>query len=78
VGRLAFGGRRQEKTTKIVFLGAMKNSKTIKNKGNMRKIFRSLKKRISGACFEKVVIYWTASGYSEKLQSLLSIKRHPM
>jgi len=44
--RLTFGGGWQEKTTKMVFWGAMKNPKTIKNKGNMRKIFRSLKKRI--------------------------------
>jgi len=41
----------------------MKNPKTIKNKGNMRKIFRSLKKRILESHFEEDVIYWAASCY---------------
>jgi hypothetical protein len=62
----------------MAFLGAMKNPKTIKNKGNMREIFRSLKKRILESCFDKVVSFWAAIGYGEKLQSLLSIKRPPM
>ncbi|MFY9182601.1 MAG: hypothetical protein WAO89_09870, partial [Kiritimatiellia bacterium] len=73
-----FWGWMARKNEKIVFWGAMKKPKTIKNKGNMHKIFRSLKKLILESYFDKVVICWAVSSYIEKLQSLLSIKWHPM
>jgi hypothetical protein len=45
------GRRWAAKNGKAAFLGAMGNPKTIKNKGNMRKIFRSLKKWIFDSYF---------------------------